>query len=155
SVLPPAAAVAAAPPAGTSIPNVAQGRGTFTGVPLLVDSNPVVTIVQSPPVPAPRVRYFATAGYAQDIHVARSGQPLFVQVDAPGWDRDPAVVDTASVTLATARSGDRETFLALETGPSTGVFRIAPDVPTGAAPPQNSSAATPAVTGDRVVSTAR
>ena len=150
-----ASALPAPPPAGTAIPNVAQGSGTFTGVPLVVDSNPVVTIVQALPVPAPRVRYFGTPAYAQEIHVGRSGQPLYVQVDAPGWDRDPALPDTAQVTLVTARTSDRETFLAVETGASTGVFRIAPDVATTTVPPPARNAPAAAVSGDHVVSATR
>src|SRR5689334_9118858 len=41
------AAVAAAPPAGTLIPNTAQGSGVFTGVPLAQNSNSVLAIVQA------------------------------------------------------------------------------------------------------------
>jgi len=111
----------------------------------------------STPVAAavPLLRYFTAPDYATIARFGTAGQPLYVELDAPGWDRDPARPDSARITFASAQTGDVETYLAFEIAPSGGVFRIAPAVPTAPGAPLSSLVTAPAAPGDATVTTAR
>lgn len=88
---------------------------------------------QGAPV-APILAFFTASDFAQLSHVSGLGQPLFVRAIAPACDARPAEADTIVLTLTSERGGDLESFLAYETGPSTGVFRILPPVLTSGSP---------------------
>ena len=62
----------------------------------------------------------------------RAGEPLVISISAPADDRDPAAIDTLTVTISTP-AGDAETLTLRESGANTGQFVGL--VPTSAIPP--------------------
>ena len=97
------------------------------GAPLSTASNPV-----SLPLPAraATIGFFTTAGFSSTAIQAKAGSPLYVQADAAACNIDPGRVNTVSISLTSQLTGDTEVFTAVETGSNTGLFRIAPNVPT-------------------------
>ncbi len=87
-----------------------------------------VTTPDAPPVPG--IAFFTAADYARRTNISGLGQPLFLEASAPACDTRPAVPDTVVLIVASERGADEESYLAFETGPATGVFRIVPAVPT-------------------------
>jgi hypothetical protein len=65
-----------------------------------------------------------------------AGETLFIRVERPSADSDPAVRDTLDITLVTA-GGDHERLTLVETGPASGVFTGA--LATVAVPPSPTS----------------
>ncbi|MGH7726714.1 MAG: hypothetical protein ACREOU_14910 [Candidatus Eiseniibacteriota bacterium] len=114
-----------APPAQAALlaltaTGVAQG-GSATNV-------DTVTTPGAPPVPD--LAFYTAADFAQRTSISPLGQPLFLEARAPACDTRPAVADTIVLALTSELGADEESYLAFETGPSTGVFRIDPAVPT-------------------------
>jgi large repetitive protein len=108
-----------------------------------VDSSQTVTAVPKLP---PTINYFKDSSYAQPINVAHTDQITYVQINAAQCNLDPAKVETYTVIIKSAITGDIENFIATETGLNTGTFRIVPSITlTGAA----------GRPGDTVVNTAR
>ncbi len=70
------------------------------------------------------VAFYASPAYAMRIRSTPLGAPLWVQAIAPRFDRNPALPDTVRISLASRLAADFDTFDAIETGPSTGVFRV-------------------------------
>lgn len=93
---------------------------------------------------APAIEFF-TPGFVQREYENAIGNPLYVQVTAPGCDTNPTQILTIPITLTSKLTGDVELFQATETAAGTGVFRILPSVPTA------NAAATPVVKGDGIV----
>ena len=79
---------------------------------------------------APVLAFFTDGTYALPTNWGSAGQPLFVQASAPACDADSTRIDTLSITLASRRTGDSQSFGAIETAPGSGRFRIVPGVPT-------------------------
>ena len=101
--------------------NPLTGQGQET------QSNAVV--VNTPKVP-PTLEYFRDSSFNQTTQVTFLGRPLFVQASAGICNEDPLVAETEEITISSRLTGDVERFLAVETGPNTGIFRILPSVPT-------------------------
>jgi hypothetical protein len=78
-----------------------------------------------------------------------------VQAIAAGWNGNPNAVDSAAVTFASQRGGDVETWLAVETAPASGVFRIQPAAPTAPAAPPSPIAPNASIHGDRTITVMR
>ena len=97
----------------------AQPQGT--------DANPVRLVVPEQP---PTLRLFSDAANTHPATALSAGQPFFVTFDASQCNLDPLRIETQLITVASALAGDSESFLATETGPNTGAFRIDPYVPT-------------------------
>lgn len=95
--------------------------------PVGVDSNVVRMVVPDQP---PSLRLFSDAQYTRPIRLLTAGQPFYVAFNASRCNLDPLRVETQQITVASARAGDIESFLATESGPNTGEFRIEPNVPT-------------------------
>ena len=127
-----ASPAAAGPPAGTPIDNVAFATGRdSTGSPLRSSSDTVRVVVQAAPAAVPPALAFFTDGsYANSTTGAPASRPLYVEAAAPGCDLDPGSVDSVSITLTSVRTGDTQSFVAVESGSATGRFRIEPYVPT-------------------------
>ncbi|HEU0045670.1 hypothetical protein [Sphingomonas sp.] len=75
---------------------------------------------------------FTTIGVSQ-ADTLNLGDVLVIAVDAPAANTDTAAIETLTVTVTAATSGDRETLTLHETGPDTGSFSGA--VATAAVPP--------------------
>jgi uncharacterized repeat protein (TIGR01451 family) len=133
-----AAPALAAPAPGTPIDNTASATALdATGVPFALGSNTVTTIVQAATLPA--LAFFDAPDYQRLTRVSPLTSALHVQADARGCDLDPARIETVPLTLRSRLTGDFETFMADETAPASGLFRI----PSGAttAPGPGTSAA--------------
>lgn len=98
-----------------------QGAGLIT-----VPSNPVH--LPLPTVPG-QISFYPPA-YGNPIQQSPLTDPLYVQINAGACNIDSSLVQTFPVRLASQLTGDLETFIAVETGANTGIFRIQPDVPT-------------------------
>jgi len=140
----------AAPPVGSAIDNVATGSGRFLAgdVPFALNSNLVRAVVSAPP-PPPALAFYSGPDYATAVRFGAPGASLFLQASAPACDVRPATRDTITLVIRADRAADVETVLAIETGPSTGVFRVVPELPT--APGGFGTSAS----GDRVLTTMR
>ena len=90
-----------------------------------------------PNVP-PTIRFY-NAGYSQPIQVATTGQTVYVQANAAQCNVNPLIVETRTIIITSALTGDIEAFVAEETGINTGLFRIVPSVPTTGNPPVTDS----------------
>ncbi|MFI5371393.1 MAG: hypothetical protein ACHQ52_07515, partial [Candidatus Eisenbacteria bacterium] len=83
----------------------------------------------------PAMAFYRDAGFGQIQRVTGTGAPLYLQADAPGCDTDPTRPDTVTITLVSQRTGDIERYRAVETGPSTGRFRVLPQIVTALSSP--------------------
>lgn len=88
------------------------------------------TVRQTLACPPPTIAYYTTNGFTQRTSVTHLGDPLFVQAEVGSGNTDASRVETIQITLRSLLTGDSEVFVATETGPNTGVFRITPPVPT-------------------------
>ena len=95
--------------------------------PVGVDSNAVRMVVPDQP---PLLRLFSDAQYTRPITVLAAGQPFYVAFNASRCNLDPLRAETQQITVSSVRAGDIESFLAPESGPNSGEFRIEPHVPT-------------------------
>ena len=95
----------------------------------------VDTVRLSAPIPLPTLAFYRDAGFAQTERVSSTGAPLYLEAVAPGCDADPTRPDTLSITLVSQLTGDLERYRAAETGPSTGRFRVLPNVATALSAP--------------------
>ncbi|MBS0213044.1 MAG: DUF11 domain-containing protein [Proteobacteria bacterium] len=114
-----------------------MSTGTIT-----VPSNPVS--LPLPSLPA-TIGFYPDGGYSHPISQSGLGPPLFVQVNAAVCNLNGSQVESYPIRLNTALGNDVETFMGVETGPNTGIFRIQPDVPTADATTH------PVVTGDGIL----
>lgn len=81
--------------------------------------------------PAPVIAFYTDPSFTRETQVAILGRPLYVQATVGAANQDPGVAETVIIRLKSALTGDYEEFLAVETGPNTGIFRILePWVPT-------------------------
>ncbi len=90
-----------------------------------VDSNQTTTTVPKLP---PTIAYFRDAAFAQPINVAHTEQVAYVQASAAQCNLDAARVESYTVIIKSAITGDVESFIATETGLNTGTFRIVPSI---------------------------
>ena len=95
--------------------------------PIGVDSNAVRMVVPDQP---PALRLFADPQYTRPATVLSAGQPFYVSFTAARCNLDPLRAETQQITVSSSLAGDSESFVALETGPNSGEFRIEPQVPT-------------------------
>ena len=95
--------------------------------PVGVDSNPVRVVVPDQP---PSLRLFADPQYTRPITALTAGQPFYVGFTAARCNLDPLRAETQQISVSSTLAGDVESFVATETGPNTGEFRIEPQVPT-------------------------
>jgi uncharacterized repeat protein (TIGR01451 family) len=70
------------------------------------------------------ISYFTGSDYGTAAKIGVPGQRLYVQADASACNADPEIAETVDITIGSQKTGDDKTFVATETGPDTGVFRI-------------------------------
>ena len=112
--------------AGTIV-GTAYADWTDQTAPLSTVSN---TVMLPLPVRPADIAFYTNTGYGTISNQNTLGYPLYVQVDAAVCNNSSTQVDSAPVTLVSQLTGDTESFIAVETGPNTGLFRILPNVPT-------------------------
>ncbi|KVW99768.1 DUF11 domain-containing protein [Thiobacillus denitrificans] len=91
------------------------------------DSN---TVSQPLPARPARIVYYADPDYARPKGAATVGEAFFLQADAASCNRDPLRAERVVISLSTAIAGDAESFVATETAPNSGIFRIDSDLLT-------------------------
>lgn len=80
----------------------------------------IVQIALLPPV----LTFYRDLGFTRTTNTGSLGLPLHLEVDAASCNIDPIKVETVTIVVDTALTGDRESYAAVETGPNTGIFRI-------------------------------
>jgi uncharacterized repeat protein (TIGR01451 family) len=115
--------------ASSSVSNTAQVQYNdgVNPAPVSVDSNNVQLTL--PPMP-PVISYYQASSFAAQTGMTTLGSALYVQANAATCNRNSAVAETVTITLVSSLTGDAESFIATETGPNTGVFRITSSVMT-------------------------
>ena len=102
-------------------------RDGINPAPVSLDSNSaVVSVAVLPPV----IEYFDDATFTTRIAATTLGAPLYVQGGAAQCNASPIIIERRIIIITSQRTGDRESFEAIETGANTGQFRILPSVPT-------------------------
>ncbi|WP_306397932.1 SdrD B-like domain-containing protein [Telluria beijingensis] len=72
------------------------------------------------------ITYFTSAAFTTVARATRANGQLFVQISAADCNLDPSRAEEISVTIASKKTGDRQAYMATETGPDTGTYRITP-----------------------------
>jgi uncharacterized repeat protein (TIGR01451 family) len=107
-----------------------------------VVSNEVDVAVNGPP---PGISYYFDGTFAKTISATAISSPLWIQVNAAACNLDPLTVESRPITLKSALTGDTESFIATETGPNTGMFRVLPPVP------MRDARVNPVVSGNKIM----
>lgn len=113
--------------AAGNVSGAAYADWTDAAAPLTTASN---TVVLPLPARAAGIFFYTNNTYTTRAAQSTPGNPLYVQTDAAICNADPATIGTVPVTIVSQLTGDSETYIATETGPNTGIFRILPNVPT-------------------------
>ena len=100
---------------------------TPEGPPRQINSNTVQFDVAGPP---PAIRTFRDNGFSTPITSILLNQPIFVEAQSAACNAVPDVIETNIVVITSARTGDRESMIVVETGPNTGLFRVQRGAPT-------------------------
>ncbi|WP_296949592.1 hypothetical protein [uncultured Massilia sp.] len=93
---------------------------------------------------ADTIEYFTGADFRTRARVTMTGMQLYVQATASACNADPMRAETVVISIQSSRTGDTQGYPATETGPNTGIFRIASPAARTTAP---SAAATGADDG--------
>jgi uncharacterized repeat protein (TIGR01451 family) len=105
--------------AGAAINN--RASATFVGAAgtsVTIESNTVRAVSQN------AITYFTSAAYSRVARATEINGDLFLQVDAAECNTDSRVAEQVSVMLTSTLTGDRQAFMARETGPDTGEYRF-------------------------------
>ena len=92
-----------------------------------LDSN---TTAVSLGVTPPTIEYFDDASFTKQATVSLIGAPLYVEGGAAQCNASAVAVERRIIVITSRRTGDRESFEAVETAANSGTFRILPNVPT-------------------------
>lgn len=76
------------------------------------------------------IHYYTTALFDTVTSVTDIGQDLFIQANASACNQNALRVDTTYITIKSQKTGDEETFVAVETDRNSGIFRINVPIPT-------------------------
>ncbi len=87
----------------------------------LVLSNTVLVTV--PTVP-PTIAYYTDSTFSQLATVTTINGTIHLQAMAAACNSDPTVAEKHLITIATNQTHDMEQFMAVESGPNTGVFQV-------------------------------
>jgi uncharacterized repeat protein (TIGR01451 family) len=82
------------------------------------------TVTVAVPQTPPTLSYYTDATFSQIASVATIGGSIHLLANAASCNADPTIVEKHPITITTNQTHDLETFLAVETGPNTGVFEI-------------------------------
>ncbi len=76
------------------------------------------------------INYFTDDDFLQPTSTSSIGQPLYIQANASLCNESSTKIESVTIDIASSLSGDLETYIGIETGRNTGIFRIQEDVPT-------------------------
>ena len=109
-----------------------------------------------------QIAYYTDASWTATTPFSRRGEPLYVQADAPVCNWNPLQPDytnltgrAAMITLRSTLTGDQEQYLAEESGPNTGLYRILDNGFGAGYVPTQDVAAHPAASGDGIMQVAQ
>ena len=114
-------------------------RDNDTNVSVTTPSNTVEVEV---PIAPPTLTYYTNATYSREAGVTGMNRPLYLQGDASACNQNSTVIERVTLDLTSTLTGDTIRTEMVETGPNTGVFRVADPIATGEGD---------AVTGDDVL----
>lgn len=89
----------------------------------------------------PSITFFTDLSYHARAWNSGAGQRLFLQVTAAGCNADTTQVETLEITVNSWKAGGSKTYRAVETGASTGVFRVDTGIATQDVSNRSTSAA--------------
>ena len=89
------------------------------------DSNAVVTTVPTTP---PAVTFYRDPDTVNSTNSIPLGQPINLTANAAACNTSSTTIERITVVITSALTGDREAYVAVETGPNTGIF-VLTDVP--------------------------
>ncbi len=140
--------------ASGTIENVALAHYSDGGVVSVLEaySNQVVTEV---PLIEPVIHYYYNNQFGTLVDHAILGDPLYVATDAASCNENPVVIEKKTIIITSTMTGDEETFIATETGPNTGIFRIVPTDAPNYVPTQDATLTNGAIIGNSVIETLR
>jgi uncharacterized repeat protein (TIGR01451 family) len=93
----------------------------ITRISLQTDSNQVQVILPNTPI---SIFYYFDDLFQKVTRVTALGNLLYLEVKAPAFNLDPTSREPLYISITSDLTGDRESFIAIETTPSSGVFRI-------------------------------
>lgn len=89
------------------------------------------TVQATVTVPPPTVTWFRDPQFTKQAVAAKYGQSVYLQAEASACNFDPTVVDSVTITVTSARSGDLESYVAWQTEPNSALYRVPePIIPT-------------------------
>lgn len=88
------------------------------------------TVQSQLPKVSAEMHYYTDDSYTDTTSAAQAGDDIRLQASAAACNANFARPDTSSITLISNKTGETETFEAVETGPNTGYFRILPSMPS-------------------------
>ncbi len=91
---------------------------------------PSNTVNVAVPIAPPTLSYYTNANYTREATVTGLNRPLFLQGDSAACNVDPTQIERVTLTLTSTLTGDSIRTQMVETGPNTGVFRVANPIPT-------------------------
>ena len=113
--------------ASGTLNNIGSADFKNAGVSAVQSSNPIQLQLADQ---LPTITFYSTDTYNLAMKQSQMGAPLFVQLNAAQCNSNPSVIETRSIKLVSQLTGDAEAFLATETTPNSGIFRILSRVPT-------------------------
>ncbi|WP_171161624.1 SdrD B-like domain-containing protein [Usitatibacter palustris] len=90
---------------------------------LMVRDITVVDDKDGPPEPQNAIRNYTDGSYGVPTTSAVIGRAFYLRANAAACNTQPTVVDTRTVVITGPR-GERQTAIATETGPNTGIFTV-------------------------------
>ena len=102
-------------------------RDADTNVSVTAPSNTVEVAV---PIAPPTLTYYTNGTYTREANVTGMNRPLYLQGDASACNQNSAVIERVTLDLTSKLTGDTIRTEMIETGPNTGVFRVATPIPT-------------------------
>lgn len=70
------------------------------------------------------ITYYTSASYSRVARATNLSGMLYLQADAAECNADAALTEQIRITLRSTLTGDSQTYMATESGPNTGMFRV-------------------------------
>ena len=92
---------------------------------------PSNTVEVAVPIAPPTLTYYTNASYSREANVTGMNRPLYLQGDSSACNQDSTRIERVTLDLTSKLTGDTIRTEMVETGPNTGIFRVASPIPTG------------------------
>ena len=94
-------------------------------------TTPSNTVQVEVPIAPPTLTYYTNDSYSREATVTGMNRPLYLQGDSSACNGNSALAERVTLDLTSTLTGDTIRTEMIETGPNTGVFRVANPIPTG------------------------